>query len=188
MRTLVVVVLLSTFSLPLVAQPSPSRRVPERQLPPSMPASTAESAIKQAMQQLAAVRAKYDRDLDVLRHIHAADEALIDPMQPNNAIQKAFEEISAAKALNPEFLVMQGVLAAERELEAARLSPATTDFGRLRGIIRTEAAGPAVRLVARNGAVLQEETLAWLRVQELIASHLRTVAEISAESLRAAQQ
>ncbi len=188
MRTFIVVLLIGTFSLPLIAQRSPSRRVVERPMSANMQAGVAESAIKQAMQQVAAVKARYDRDLDVLGHIRAADEALTDPMQPNNAIQKAFEEISAAKALNPEFLVLQGVIAAERELEAARLSPATTDFGRLRGIIRAEAAGPAARLVARNGAVLQEETLAWLRVQELISSHLRTVAEISAESLRAAQQ
>ncbi len=154
----------------------------------SVMAGQAEGAVKQAMQQVAAMKARYDRDLDVLRHLRAADEALTDPTQPNNAVQKALEEIGAAKTLNPEFLVMQGVINAERAVEAARLSPATADFGRLRGTIRTEAIGPVTRVVARNGAILQEETLAWLRVQEMIASHLRTIAEISAESLRAAQQ
>jgi hypothetical protein len=187
MRTSVVVLLIATLSVPLIAQPSSSRRL-ERPQSRSMQAGTAESAIKQAMEQLAATRAKCDRDLEVLRHVRAADDALIDPMQPHNSIEKALEEISAAKLLNPELLVQQGLIAGERALEGARLSPGTADFGRLRGIIRTEAAGPAVRVVARNGAALQEEALAWLRVQELISSHLRTVVEISAESLRAAQQ
>ena len=186
MRTIVLALLTTTLSLPLIAQPS--RRTGERPMSVSFLAGQAEGAIKQAMQQVAAMKAKYDRDLDVLRHLRAADEALTDPMQPNNAIQKALDEIQAAKAQNPEFLVMQGVINAERAVESARLSPATADFGRLRGTIRTEAIGPAARVVARNGAILQEETLAWLRVQELISTHLRTIAEISAGSLRAAQQ
>jgi hypothetical protein len=154
----------------------------------SMQAFTAESAIKQAMDQLAGEKKVFDRDVDVLRHLRASDDALNDPMQPHNAVQKAYEEVEAAKALNPEFLVLQGTIKAERELELARQSPASTDFGRLRGIIRSEAIGAAARLVARNGARLQEDTLAWLKVQELISSHLRVVAEISAESLRAALQ
>jgi hypothetical protein len=140
------------------------------------------------MDQLAAEKKTYDRDLEMLRHLRLADEALTDPMQPNNAIQKAYEEVGRAKSLVPELFVLQGVTRVEKEVETARLSPATTDFGRLRGILRTEVIGPASRLVARDGARLQEETLSWIRVQELISAHLRQLAEISAESLRAAAQ
>jgi hypothetical protein len=188
MRAFVIAAIFGVCSLSVIAQPSPRRGRVMPPMPKSMQAVTAESAIKQAMDQLASEKKVFDRDVDVLRHLRASDEALNDPMQPHIAIQKAYEEVAAAKALNPELLVMQGVIKAERELEAARLSPASTDFGRLRGIVRDEAIGPAARLVARNGARLQEETLSWIRVQELISSHLRAVAEISAESLRAALQ
>ena len=187
MRKLPLLVVTTLFSFSLLAQPAPRTRVVP-QLPRSLQAGAAEAAVKQAMDQLAADKKAYERDLDVLRHLRAADVALTDPMQPNNAVQKAHEEVGAAKILNPEFTVMQGVIRAEKEIENARLSPMTTDFGRLRGIIRTEAIGPASRVVARNGARLQDDTLSWIRVQELISSHLRQLAEISAESLRAASQ
>jgi hypothetical protein len=187
MRKLPLLVMIALLSTSLFAQPAPRGRVMP-QLPRSMQAMTAESAVKQAMDQLTADKKTYDRDLDVLRHLRAADVALTDPMQPNNAVQKAHEEVDAAKMLNPEFLVMQGVIRTEKEIENARLSPMTADFGRLRGILRSEAIGPASRLVAKNGARLQEDTLSWIRVQELISSHLRQLAEISAESLRAASQ
>jgi len=97
-------------------------------------------------------------------------------------------KVGAAKALRPEFATMQGVIKAQEELENARRSPASADFGRLRASIRSEAIAPAVKVVARNGLRLQEETLSWLKVQELIATHLRTVAELTGDNLRAAQQ
>jgi hypothetical protein len=189
MRTFIVQLVIVMFCLPLMAQsPRTSRGGVSRVVPRNMLAGSAESAIRQAMDMLVAEKKMFDRDLEVLRDLHGAEDALVDPTQPNNAIQKSYEQVDAAKALNPDFLVMQGVITSQRALEQARLSPASTDFGRLRGIIRSEALAPAARLVARNGARLQDETLAWIKIQELISSHLRSLAEISAESLRAAQQ
>ena len=155
---------------------------------PSTQAGFAETAVKQAMDQLVAQKKIYDRDLEVLQHLKNADAALTDPMQPNNAIQKAFDEVDTAKGLTSDFIVTQGVIKASSALEDARRSPVSADFGQLRTIVRTEAIGPASRVVARNGSRLQDETLAWIRVQELISSHLRSLAEIGAQSLRAAQQ
>ena len=66
----------------------------------------AETAIRSAMEQLTNDRKIYDRDLSVLLHIRSADDALADTMQPNNAIQKAFDEIQEAKRFNPEIPVM----------------------------------------------------------------------------------
>jgi hypothetical protein len=189
MRSFAVHIVMVMFCLPLMAQSSrPSRGTLQRVISRSPMVLSAESAVKQAMDLLVSEKKIFDRDLEVLRDLRDAEEALTDPMQPNNAIQKAYEKVDAAKALNPDFLVMQGVVTSQRALEQARLSPASTDFGRLRGTIHTEAVGPAARLVARNGARLQEETLSWIKIQELISAHLRSLAEISGESLRAAQQ
>lgn len=162
------------------------RPVPGMRIVPG--AQSAEMAVKQAMEQLAATKKSYDRDVEVLNFLRGADDALADAMQPSNAIQKAYEAVEKAKALFPEFLVMQGVIKMERELESARRSPIGADFGRLRSILRDEALGPAVRLAARNALRLQEETLAWTRVQELIAAHVRALTEVAGESLRAAQK
>ena len=151
-------------------------------------AAAAEMSVKQAMELLASMKKAYERDVDVLNFLHGADDALADAMQPSNAIQKAYESVEKAKGLGPDFLVMQGVIRIERELESARRSPIGADFGRLRSILRDEALGPAVRVVARNSLRLQEESLAWLRVQELIAAHVRTLTEISGDSLRATQK
>jgi hypothetical protein len=151
-------------------------------------ALTAEMAVKQAMEQLAATKKAYDRDVEVLNFLRGADDALADAMQPSNAIEKAYESVEKAKGSGPDFTVMQGVLKIERELESARRSPIGADFGRLRSVLRDEALGPAIRVAARNALRLQEESLAWLRVQELIAAHVRTLTEISGESLRAAQK
>ncbi|HYM60982.1 MAG TPA: hypothetical protein VEZ11_08825 [Thermoanaerobaculia bacterium] len=191
MRTYAVALSIAIFSLPLIAQPTRPPRVVDRQAQTRIlqgTSGTAETAIKQAMQQLATAKQKYDKDLEVLRHLRAADGALIDPTQPHNAIQKAFEEVSIAKQINPDFDILQGVITIEKALESARLSPAAADFGRLRAMMYSEAIAPAVRVVARDGAWLQEETLAWIKVQELISMHLHAVAEISAECLRVAQQ
>lgn len=175
------------IALPLLVLAQSPRRV-IRPMGPNMQAGTAESAVKQAMDQLVAEKKAYERDLEVLQRLRNADVALTDPMQPNNAIQKALDEVEVAKGLAGDLTVKLGVIKIAQELEAARRSPLSADFGRLRGILRSEAAGPAVRLVARNGAKLAEDSLAWIKVQELISSHLRSLAEISAESLRATQQ
>jgi len=153
-----------------------------------MTAEMAEGAVKQAMQQLGDVKKTCERDIGVLTHLRAADDVLTDPMQPENAVQKAFEEVGAAKALVPDFLVMQGVVHAERVLEDARRSPMTADFGRVRALLRDEAVGPASRVAVRDALRLEDEAMAWLRVQQLIAEHLRSISEISNQSLRAAER
>jgi hypothetical protein len=148
----------------------------------------AEAAVKQSMEQLASMRKMYERDIEVLNDLRGADDALADAMQPSIAIQKAYESVVRAHGRNPEFLVLQGVIKTEHELESARRSPIGADFGRLRSILRDEALGPASRLAARNSLRLQEETLAWLKVQDLIGAHMRALTEIAGESLRAAQK
>lgn len=188
MRQNVSLLVLALLPIPLFAQrePPPARGVRYVSRPGAQ-AVAAEMAIKQAMEQLGIEKKIYDRDLEVLRHLRAADEALADPMQPLIAIQKSYEEVGEAKSLRPEFQVYQGVIKAQEEIHNARLSPASAEFGRLRAMLRSEAITPAVRAVARNGLRLHDETLSWLRLQELIATHLRTLAEIVGESLRAAQ-
>src|ERR1051326_1732626 len=117
--------ILMAFSLPLYAQ-APSRRI--LRPGPTPFADNAEMAIKQAGEQLTAIKKIADRDLSVLEHLRTGDGALTDPMQPFNAIQKAYEEVDAAKTLldgartqPAEFAVYQGVIKVERELESARL-------------------------------------------------------------------
>jgi len=153
-----------------------------------MTADTAEAAVKQAMQQLVEIKKICERDVGVLAHLRAADDALADPMQPDNAVQKAYEEVGAAKALVPEFFVMQGVIRSQRALEDARRSPMTADFPRLRATVRDEAVGPASRVAVRDAIRLEDEALAWLKVQQLIADHLRSISEISSQSLRAVER
>lgn len=183
MRRIAVTLFTAVLCTPLFAQPSPRGRVMR-----STSADGAEMAIKQAVEQLGGVKKVMERDIEVLRHLRGADEALANAMQPNNAIQKAYEEVAAAKLLGPDFYVAQGVIRAERELESARRSPMSADLGRLRSVLRGEAVGPASRVVVRNATRLHEENVAWLRVQLLIADHLRQVSEITSASLRAAEQ
>lgn len=180
-------VLVTIVATPLLAQPR-ERRQPPYRIPPNAGAGTAEAAVKQAMEQLANVRKAFERDLEVLTHLRTADAALVDNMQPTVSVQKAYEEVEKAKLLNPEFTVMQGVIKAERELEGARRSPIGADFGHLRLVLRDEALGPASRLVVRNALRLQEETTAWIKVQELIAAHLHALNDIASESLRESQK
>jgi len=184
MRCLRLAVSIAIVSFPLLAQGPPRVRPPR----PSMSADTAETAVKQASEQLAIIKKICERDVEVLRHLRTADDALTDPMQPDNAVQKAYEEVEAAKRLIPEFLVMQGVIRAEHEIEGARRSPMTADFGHLRSVLRSEALGPASRVAVRDALRLEDEALAWLKVQQLIADHLRAIAEISNQTLRASEQ
>jgi hypothetical protein len=151
-------------------------------------ANAAEMNVKLAMDQLANMKKMYDRDVEVLNHLRGADDALADNMQPSIALQKAYESVVKAHSLNPEFLVLQGVIKIEHELESARRSPVGADFGHLRGILRDDALGPASRVAERNALRLQEESLAWLRVQELISAHVRALTEIAGDSLRASQR
>ena len=183
MRTLLAGLLAIALTTTLMAQSTTSRQV----RPPARTGS-AEIAVKQALEILGEERKLIERDMAVLRHIQSADEALVDPMQPANAIQKAYEHIDAAKSLGPEFTVMQGVLRAQQAITEARRSPSSADFGRLRSVVQQEAKGPASRLVIRNAMRMEEEALAWLKVQELIAQHLRVMSEITGESLRIFQQ
>jgi hypothetical protein len=186
-RLLIVLTLVSASALAQTSGP-PRNRPPVPGFRPGPAVQSAEMAVKQAMEQLANVRKGIERDVEVLNHLRTADDALVDNMQPSNAIQKAYEQVEEAKRLAPDFTVMQGVIKIERELEAARRSPLGADFGHLRSILRDEALGPASRVVARNALRLQEETLAWMKIQELIATHVRTLAEIAGDSLRAAQK
>ncbi len=186
MRILVMLMTI-TLSIPMLAQSTPPRRIIPR-ASRGQEAEAAESYIKQAAEQLLPIKKRFDRDLAILHHINNVDEALSDESQPYNAIQKACDEIDEAKRLEPDFLVKQGVVASQQALDQARRGPGSADFSRLRTLVRTEAAAPALRAVARNGALLQEELLAWIKVQELISAHLRSLAEISAESVRVTQQ
>lgn len=187
MRRFGIALSMATVALPLLAQGPPPRG---RMVRPSMTADAAEAeaAVKQASERLVMAKKACDRDVDVLAHLRAADKALTDPMQPENAVQKAYEEVEAAKMAQPPFVVMQGVIRAERELEGARRSPVSTDFAHLRSVLRDEALGPASRVTVRDAAGLQDEARAWLRVQQLIGDHLRMLTEISSESLRASEQ
>lgn len=180
---------LMAIATPLLAQ-TRDRRPPAgyRPPPPNLGAQSAEGAVKQAMEQLAAIKKVVDRDVEVLTHLRNADGALVDNMQPTVSIQKAYEEVEKAKDLRPEFFVLQGVIKSERELEGARRSPIGADFGHLRSILRDEALGPASRVVVRDALRLQEETVAWMKVQELIAAHLRALTDIASDSLRASQR
>jgi hypothetical protein len=184
MRRFAIALLMAALAGSTAAQTSPRPMRPR----PSPSADIAEGAVKQAMQQLGDIKKICERDIGILTHLRAADDALTDPMQPANAVQKAYEEVGAAKVLVPDFLVMQGVIRAERVLEDARRSPMTTDFGRARSVLRDEAVGPASRVAVRDALRLEDETLAWLRVQQLIADHLRAISEISNQSLRAAER
>ncbi len=147
----------------------------------------AEMSIKQASEQLAALRETIEKNIEVLRHLRTADDALADAMQPESAIQKAFEEVQAAERVCPDFYVKQGVIKVRQELEAARRSPMSADFGRLRSQLREHALNSASRVVVRDATRLEEETLAWLRVQELIAAHVRALSELGAQGLKATE-
>ena len=184
MRRLVLLSLsLVLITLPLLAQTSGRR-------PPRTPlrADGAESSIRFAAEQLANDRKAIERDVAVLRRLRAADAALADSMQPANALQKAYEEVSEARRLAPDLAALQGVIKLQQALEDARRSPGAVDFGHLRSLLRTDALGPMSRVVVHNTLMLQAETVAWLRIQQMIGDHLRTLTDLSADSLRAAEE
>lgn len=156
-------------------------------------ADAAEAAIKQASEQLVVMHKISDRDIQVLAHLRAADKALADPMQPENAVQKAYEEVEAAGTTDPgtpplPFVVNQGLIEVRHELEDARRSPGTADFGHLRSDLREKALAPASRAAVANATRLEYEAKAWLKVQALIAAHLQALSDIATDSLRAAEQ
>jgi hypothetical protein len=171
-------------SMPLFAQTKIVR--PAR--PATFLADNAESALKQAMDQFGALKQACERDVSVLAHVRAADAALTDPMQPSNAVQKAWEELETAKQQQPDFVVYQGIVKAEREVENAKLSPMTADFPHLRVVLRDNALGPAARVVVRDASSLQAESMAWLHVQQLIGDHVRALSEVTAAALKASDQ
>ncbi|MGZ5473011.1 MAG: TolC family protein, partial [Thermoanaerobaculia bacterium] len=139
MRTLAIALLLAGLAEDAAAQTRP-------RVIPGHGAMSVEAAVKRATEMMSIVKKTMERDLAVLLHLRNADAALRDPMQPVNAVTKALEEVEAAKSLEPEFLVMQGVLRILDELESARRSPGSADFPRLRSILRDDALDPASRL------------------------------------------
>jgi hypothetical protein len=184
MRRLVLLVSLALLALvlPVVAQPS---RRPSRTI---VRTDAAEAAIRVAADQLANDRRGIERDVAVLRHLRAADAALTDPMQPTNAVQKAYEEVSEAKRLAPDFAALQGVITVQEALEDARRSPGAVDFARLRSLLRTGALAPAARVVVRNSLRLQDETVGWLKIQQMVGDHLRMLSDLGSDSLRAVEE
>jgi len=172
------------LAVALVATTLPAQTPPRRMPRPPVGVSSAEMAVKQAAERLADERRVMERDVRVLGLIRGADRALVDPMQPSIAVEKSFDFIGEAERLNGDPYVRQGLIRARQELEAARRSPGSADFGRLRAVIDT-ALGMSSRLVVRNATRLQEETIAWIAVQELIATHLKTLSDITGDCLRA---
>ena len=186
MRTIVTFLLAVVATVPLLAQTPP---LPRRVIPRGgFPSDGAAAAVKIAIEQLTNQKKQYDRDIEVLKHIRAADSALVDPSQPMNALQKAFEEIEKAIALVPDFVVMQGLVKTRQLFEDARRSPGAADFGRLRALLTQLAERPATRVVVGNVSRLEEDILSWLKVQEAISVHLRTLSEIAGENLRVSQE
>jgi hypothetical protein len=182
MRLIWVVAIL--FSTSLIAQPA--RRPMTRG---ESQAISAEHIVKQALEQMGNEKKAFERDIAVVRHLKAADAALRDPMQPAVAVQKAFEHVREAERLAPPVPreISLGVLRVRQELEAARRSPGSADFGRLRSFLNEEAIGPASRALVRRATRLQEETIAWLKLQESISELLRSLTEIVGGSLREAE-
>lgn len=179
MRRILMVLAVAYVSTAVLAQRPP------RRMPPALgPAKSAEGMVKEAMERLGEERKEYERDLKVLGHLRNTDKALNDSMQPTVALEKAHDQVSEAERLNPDFLLEQAIIGARQEIENARRSPAAADFERLRALIR-DALGISSRIVVRNALRMQEETMAWIAVQELIATHLKTLADITGESLRA---
>jgi hypothetical protein len=180
---------LAILTMTLLCTALEAQRPPRRPMTQSTQgAQSAEMAIKQAAERLADTRKAVERQLQVLAHVRGSDRALADAMQPSVAVQEAFEHIAKAESLNLDPVVRQGLIRARQAVDAARKSPGTADFGQLRGIIREEALGPASRAAMRTATMLQDETMAWMTVQELIAIHLKTLSEITGDALRASQE
>ncbi|MHB0971458.1 MAG: hypothetical protein ACYC7A_17140 [Thermoanaerobaculia bacterium] len=178
MRTAILTVLTLTLAGNAFAQPVAWRS-------PVKHAKPAETAIQAAMEQLGRERKIVEREVLILKHLQVADDALTDPMQPSVSVQKAFDEVAEAKRLeSTDIRVRNGVVEALKVIDDARKSPTSADFGRLRSILRTEATGPATRYALRITAALQEETIAWLRVQRLIGDHLAELADIEGGTLQ----
>jgi hypothetical protein len=185
LRILPALLLLTVSGSALAQAPGRRRPVPA----PQVYTFGAETAINQAMEQLAEEKKAYERDIAILRHLQSAEEALTDPMQPAISVQKAFEGADEANRLgSSDYLVRDGIIRLRRALDDARKSPGTADFERLRSLLRSDAIGPASRVAARNALQLQEETIAWLRIQQRISEHLKNLSEIGGESLRESQK
>lgn len=148
----------------------------------------AERAVHDAAEALERMKKIYERDVEVLAHLRAAQEALADAMQPAAAIEKAYDHVDKAKDLLDESVgaVIESVRVAHSAMESARRSPGSADFDRLRGLT-FRAILPAQRVAARNALALEEQILDWIKVQQLISAHLRRMSEIAGESLRASQ-
>lgn len=179
----VVSLFLVLHSFVLLAQPRPPRRMPLRGA-----AARAEIAVKEAAEELEAVRETYERDVNVLAHLRAAQKALRDAMQPAAAVEKAWDQVERAKSLigHDPGAVGQMTLRAHGAIESARRSPGSADFDRLRSMVQ-DAIDPASRVAASNALELEDQILDWIKVQQMISNHLRRMSEIAGDSLRAAQ-
>lgn len=174
-------------SISLVAMAQSHSPETARQRRSTNHAIAAERAARQAYDQVKIDQRVFENDVAVLRRLREADRALADSTQPVNALQTAYEAVDAAYRLGPESSVMSGVIRILRELDQARRSPAMSDFERLRSLLAEEALTPASRVVVRNSLRLEEETIAWLKVQEAIGAQLRLLSDVKHASLVAAQ-
>lgn len=179
----VVSLLLVVMTSNAVAQSHPPRR-----MHPRGATLAAENAVKAAAEELERVKEMYERDVQVLAHLRAAQAALEDAMQPSVALEKAWDHVDKAKGLLASHpgAVAQRTRDVHRELETARRSPSSADFDRLRGLLG-RANLSAAHVAATNALALEEQILAWIKVQQMISDHLRRMSEIAGDSLRAAQ-
>jgi hypothetical protein len=184
--TVLFLLLLTSVHAPGIAfAQSPNYGAPQRRVRASPGAQSAEASVKQSTEALANGRKLVEKDLQVLAELRIADRALTDPMQPSVAIQEALDHVDKAKSLGPDFFVNQGVIKMANVLDDARRSPSNADFGRMRMLLLRECIAPAARVVGKHVTALQEETLAWIQVQELVAAHLRQLTELATVALRA---
>lgn len=146
-----------------------------------------EGVVREAMRELGEEKKSIlEPAIEVLRKIEVADAALVDPMQPSASLDTAWKEIHEARELiGPNSRLRIGFSRVIAELESARRSPMTADLGRIRSLIQGELKRPASREVVENVERLQDEILAWIKVQDLITAHLKTLSEAAGASLKA---
>ena len=146
---------------------------------------SAASLVTTAIEQLSSEKERLDRDVKLLQHLYSADAALLDASQPATAIQKASEHVAEAERLNSaEFTVRDGLIRVRKRIDLAQRSPGLADFDQLRTSLRQDALSPTSRVVARNTFRLQQEALGWIKFQEHLTAHLRTLTELTDANLR----
>jgi hypothetical protein len=183
MRHGMALMLVVLCSAAATAQPSgQSRRVPDKEF-----TYTVETAVRGATERLGQQLKFYAQDTQVLRLLREADDVLSDTMQPSASIQAALDRVQKAEGLASDVFLKNGLVEARNQLEAARRSPGSADFGRLRTMLLEDCIRPALRICLRNATRLQNETQAWLEVQDLIGAQLQLLSEAAYQSLSATQ-